>query len=273
MKTTTLQIRVAGAAVALILAAACGSTVDDVSRGPSVTGSGTSTAVSSSVNVASGATTTGGGGAMTASSGVGGGPIVMSSGVGGGGPVVTSSGAGGGSSVTASGAGGNPCFPDSCNGPSSTGAGGPMPCGGLTGGTCPANYYCEFMFDDCGAFDGPGVCTPIPSACSKDYDPVCACDNKVYDNPCLAQQAGQDLSNSGTCAAPAGQFRCGARSCVQGTEYCLENRFPLPASVSCRPLPAACSDATAGCSCLGLSVDCGCSRSAAGDFSAFCTIN
>jgi hypothetical protein len=158
-------------------------------------------------------------------------------------------GAGGGTG----GSGGNPCFPDSCSGPSTTTGG--APCGGET---CSPTEWCDWTDDSCGVMPSSApTCRPKPNVCSDDVQ-VCACDGKVYMGGCLASMNSQDLSAKGGCAAPAGDFGCGSTFCSGATQYCelFTEGFTAP-TASCHPLPAACNGMTPSCACVApMSVDC-----------------
>jgi hypothetical protein len=78
-------------------------------------------------------------------------------------------------------------------------------CGGLLGQACPQDQYCNFPPDaGCGFADQTGVCSPIPSACTKQYEPVCGCDGTTYGNACTAAAAGVSVASKGECATGAG---------------------------------------------------------------------
>src|SRR5262245_32463206 len=126
--------------------------------------------------------------------------------------------------TTGDGAGGNPCWPDSCSAPSSSGVGASGGsagrCGGVTSAPCPPDSFCDFASDQCGGTDRSGLCTPRPLGCDLEYIPTCGCDGTVYGNPCEANTSGVDVSNLGGCYAPPGMFPCGWTFCAFN-EYCV----------------------------------------------------
>lgn len=81
----------------------------------------------------------------------------------------------------------------------------PRGCGARLGDTCAATEYCAYEAGQyCGAADATAVCKPRPDGCSKEYAPVCGCDNKTYGTACTAAIAGVGVLRTGPCAAGSG---------------------------------------------------------------------
>jgi hypothetical protein len=114
----------------------------------------------------------------------------------------------------------------------------PAICGGLTGATCPADQYCAYEGDNCGAADQTALCKPRPDVCADIYEPVCGCDGRTYGNACEAAATGVGYAYEGPCET-AGQ------SCeVNGVTY--------PDGSSGIPAPDGCNI----CSCIDGNLAC-----------------
>ncbi len=135
--------------------------------------------------------------------------------------------------------------------PNPDGGGSGLSCGGFGGELCPANEFCDFGTNSCGASDETGTCRARPVSCPDFFDPVCGCDGQIHGNECDANAVGVDLNASGGCPLDATQFACGPRACQRGAEFCQRAGSDIggePDSFACLTLPQTCSSPT--CSCL-----------------------
>ena len=67
-------------------------------------------------------------------------------------------------------------------------------------GDCSEGLYCAYRAQ-CGATDAGGVCTKKPQACTREFMPVCGCDDRTYPNKCEAARAGASVAGNGECKA------------------------------------------------------------------------
>lgn len=69
-------------------------------------------------------------------------------------------------------------------------------CGGGSG--CDRGEFCQYAPGQCSG-GGPGVCTTTPRNCTRDYRPVCGCNNKTYGNDCTRMSARVSKLHDGAC--------------------------------------------------------------------------
>ena len=129
--------------------------------------------------------------------------------------------------------------------------------GCASGANCTPGWYCDFQGDNCGGWGNLGACAPIPTACTTDETPTCACDGFAWSGPCAAASSGLDAMEYGGCdlAGTGTTFVCGDDLCDAATEYCsiATNDVAGPDQPEyyshCAPIPAEC-DGDASCDCV-----------------------
>ena len=102
-------------------------------------------------------------------------------------------------------------------------------CGTRGAGRCNEGLYCKRpAAAHCGATDLPGQCAVRPQMCTREYRPVCGCDNHTYGNACTAAAAGVSVKADGRCAGAEGST-CGTR----GAGPCAQGLFCKMADLTC----------------------------------------
>lgn len=172
------------------------------------------------------------------------------------GGVSQNSGSGGDSGTGgSSGSGGDGCGEtplDCIGGDFKTDANGCLYCDFSSGscynaGDCDDGEIC--YFSGCEDFGFGGQCIIVPETCDDTLNPLCGCDGNVYDNDCLARQAGQGKGSVDACSVPSGYIPCGEDFCDIAREYCLYLDNGNGATLSCREFPEVCGSEPE-CACL-----------------------
>ncbi|MCC7541721.1 MAG: hypothetical protein IT379_36215 [Deltaproteobacteria bacterium] len=107
-------------------------------------------------------------------------------------------------------------------------------CGGLLGLTCEEGEFCDYEpGQHCGAADQTGVCRTPPTACTREFRPVCGCNGQTYSNACNARAAGTGVLSEGECDAPPRDCRTTGCGAGQYCTYCWVNYACIPEGAVC----------------------------------------
>lgn len=74
-------------------------------------------------------------------------------------------------------------------------------CGGFVGAGCGQGEWCDPYPAMCKVSDVQGRCVRASGVCTRDYRPVCGCDDRTYSNDCVRRAARVAKKHDGACLA------------------------------------------------------------------------
>ncbi len=97
---------------------------------------------------------------------------------------------------------------------------------------CKPDLHCMPKPGACNVAQEAGVCEVTPTACSREFVPVCGCDGQTYNNDCLHRAAKVGLVHAGACGRPVAKEgeMCGGFAGIR----CGEGLFCDPPADMCR---------------------------------------
>jgi len=99
---------------------------------------------------------------------------------------------------------------------------------------CEDDEYCAK--DSCTVVQGE--CAAKPEGCTKEYKPVCGCDNKTYGNACMAALAGMNVAYQGECKVS--DLACNNNKECADDQYCAKKAGNCDGEGSCTAKPQIC---------------------------------
>lgn len=117
-------------------------------------------------------------------------------------------------------------------------------CGARAGDTCTGSEYCAYQAGQlCGQADAQATCKPRPKACTREFNPVCGCDQNTYANECAAASQGVGVFERGECPD---QADCTKVQCVRAIS-CAKSCDDEIVQSGCCPCPVGTVDVGLEC--------------------------